>query len=79
VQVVVEFDGTPGDENPLWVEFAHEVESLGGQNLRVPHPELGRIAVFDLPESADPVDALERLRGMTSVTAAELDATREAF
>jgi hypothetical protein len=79
VQVVLAFDGAPTDDNPDWVQLAHEVESLGGENLRIPHAELGQIAVFDLPESADPDDALQRVRSLASVSAADLDATREAY
>ena len=79
MQVVLAFDGAPSDDNPDWVQLAHEVESLGGQNLRIPHAELGQIAVFDLPESADPDEALQRVKGLPSVTAADLDATREAY
>ena len=79
MQVVFAFDGAPSDDNPEWVRITREVESLGGLNLRIPHEELGRIAVFDLPDSADPDAALARLRDLDSVSAADLDATRESY
>jgi hypothetical protein len=78
MQVVFAFDGSPTDDNPDWVRVAGEVEALGGENLRIPHAELGQIAVFDLPDSTDVDDALDRLRSLDGVAAADLDATREA-
>jgi hypothetical protein len=77
MQVVFAFDGPPTDDNPDWVRVAGEVEALGGRNLRIPHAELGQIAVFDLPEFVDLDAALDRLRSLDGVAAADLDATRE--
>jgi hypothetical protein len=78
MQVVFAFEGMPSDENPDWLEVAREVEAAGGQNLRIPHSELGSIAVFDLPDSADPDMVLDRLRALDCVSSADLDAAREA-
>jgi len=77
-RVVLEFTGDAFGDDADWLRVEQLVDSVGGANLRMPHPELPGIATFDIPDACELEPVLTQLREIGSVSRVQAESWREA-
>jgi hypothetical protein len=75
---VLEFASGALTEDADWVRVEQIVDSIGGANFRMPHPELPGIATFEVPDDTELEPVLERLREIGSVSNVQAEAWRQS-